>query len=89
MYGTATAPLYDLTQYQGKLPIAFVAGTTDELGNPTDVQWLYEQLGSENVVFYESYPLGHLSFFLGSDVSWFTEDVMPLIDQYSTNAFTQ
>ena len=53
-------------------------GSDDKLANPTDAAWLRDQLG-DNVVFYEEYKLGHLSFTMALDMSWFTNDIVPLI----------
>lgn len=33
------------------------------------------------------YNLGHLSFALAKDMSWFSVDALGLIDQYSTNVY--
>jgi len=48
-----------------------IVGLDDELADPADAQWAYEQIKS-NVVFYKEYSLGHLSFFTAKDFSYFT-----------------
>ena len=68
------------------IPTALVVGTYDKLADTSDAAWLNEQIKS-NVVFYEEYPLGHLSFVIAKDMSWFTNDVVNLIGQYATNVF--
>ena len=34
------------------------------------------------VIFYQEYMLGHSSFIVGKDMSYFTEDAMRFIDKY-------
>jgi len=74
------------------VPIALFGGLEDELGDPTDVEWLRNRLG-DNVVFYKQYPfLGHMTFAIGIDMSFFQVDAMALIKQYnplSQQAFLQ
>lgn len=74
------------------MPIALFGGLEDELGDPTDVEWLRNRLG-DNVVFYKQYPfLGHMTFAIGIDMSFFQVDAMALIKQYnplSQQAFLQ
>ena len=36
---------------------------------------------------HQVYPLGHLSFTLAKDMTYFREDVMNLVGQYATNSF--
>jgi len=74
-------PIHDLS-----IPVAVFSGSYDKLADPTDVATLVEQLGS-NVVFNKQYPLGHLSFALAKDMSWFSGDAVSVINQYATNAF--
>ena len=51
----------------------------DEQGCPIDVDWVYDQLkGNGNVVFYKQYRLGHLSFAVAKDMTFFTVDAMNL-----------
>jgi len=67
------------------VPTALVSGSYDKLADPTDVAWLNDQLS--NVVFAQEYPLGHLSFSLAKDMTWFSQDVMGVINKYATNDF--
>ena len=64
-----------------------ITGSIDTLGNPIDNAWLEEQI-RDHVVFSGEYYLGHLSFVIAKDMSWFTDDVVDLIDQYATNSFS-
>lgn len=65
--------------------MAVFSGSYDELADPIDVASLVSMLGS-NVVFNQEYPLGHLSFALAKDMTWFTNDVVNVIGQYATNS---
>ena len=67
-------PLQDIS-----IPIALVSGTFDLVADPADVAWLAEQV-AEQVVFNQEYPLGHMSFTLAKDMSWFDGPVLNLID---------
>ena len=84
-YGQNEPPFYDLDMLRGEVPIAFFAGSLDELADETDVQWLYEQLGEENVVYYQTFELGHLTFGEALDMSWFQNDGLDLLSKYATN----
>lgn len=63
-------------------PIGIFGGTKDLLADVKDVEWARDQLGS-NVIFYHQYYLGHLSFAFAKDMSWFSVDVMAIIDHYN------
>jgi len=58
----------------------------DELADPEDVEWLYQQLSATNsVVYYEKYMLGHMSFLIAKDMDYFNVDAISLINKYATN----
>lgn len=57
-------------------------GTYDKLVVPEDAEWLRDQLG-DTVVHYAEYPLGHGTFVIGKDMTWFTQDAMKIISQYN------
>ena len=81
-YNHSTPPAYPLENIHG-VPIALFGGLEDELADQTDVEWLKDRLGS-NVVYYKQYPkLGHMTFAIGSDMSFFQEDAMALIREYN------
>jgi len=85
VYGQSSAPAVPLADMT--VPTALVSGSYDPLGDPTDVAWLADQL--KNItVFNQEYPLGHLSFTLAKDMSWFSDDVMGVINKYATNDFS-
>lgn len=81
-YGSSTPPEYPLDQIPTSIPIAMFAGRLDLLGNPTDVHWLKRQLG-DRVVFFKEYELGHLSFSVAKDMSYWTRDAMKLLKEYA------
>ena len=60
-----------------------MAGTLDELGDPVDVDWLRNQL-EDQIVFVQNYVLGHMSFAIGKDMSFFQVDAINLIKKYNT-----
>lgn len=76
-YGTSTPPLINLGNISG-VPIALMVGKTDLLGDPEDNQWLLRQLGS-NVIAYNLYDYGHITFFIGKDMKYL-EDVNVLLN---------
>ena len=82
IYGSVEPPKIPLENF--KVPVALIQGDTDRLADPTDVEWLNSQIES-HVVFRKMYSLGHLSFTLAKDMSWFNEDVVDLMSQYATN----
>ena len=57
----------------------------DKLATPEDVKWLYEELEKNgNVVFYKVYPkMGHLSFMVAKDYSWFDEPFQIILNNYN------
>ena len=64
-----------------QVPVAIFAGTDDVLADATDAQWIRDTIGS-NVVHYEEIAAGHLTFLVGKDMSYFTNNVMSLLQQY-------
>jgi len=74
---TQEIPLDSIT----KVPIAVFVGSDDIVATPTDGEWTVEQIG--NAVFhYQVINGGHLSFVVGKDMTWFSNDVMNIIKQY-------
>jgi hypothetical protein len=65
------------------IPIAFFVGTHDGLATPGNNRWAKAKLDiGNNVVFYKEYELSHLSFLVAKDMSYFTEDVLPVLAKY-------
>lgn len=79
-YGQESPPDYDLSLI--KFPVGIFSGDTDLMADPTDVKWTAQQL-NHNLVFNKEYHLGHLSFAIAKDMSFFTEDVMNLVNKYN------
>ena len=86
-YGTVIPPKVPLEQLG--IPTALFVGSSDNLATVEDNEWLVTQLNEDVLIWHEVYPLGHLSFTLAKDMSFFTEDVMALVNQYASNSFDQ
>lgn len=80
IYGQEEVPEIDLSKISG-VPIALFVGTTDLLGDPEDNYWLKEQLG-QNLVAFNTYNYGHITFFIGKEVAYLT-DVVELLQKYN------
>mmetsp|Transcript_2133 Transcript_2133/g.2435 ORF Transcript_2133/g.2435 Transcript_2133/m.2435 type:complete len:418 (-) Transcript_2133:81-1334(-) len=76
VYGQKTSPEYDLSKVK-ETKIIQIYGSADLLADPQDSAWLNEQLGS-NVIHYEEYKLGHMSFLLANDMQYF-HDVIKIL----------
>jgi hypothetical protein len=75
-YGQEDPPTIDLSKIQGS-KIIQIGGTKDRLANSIDTAWLNQQLGS-NVMYFKEYALGHMSFLLANDMTYF-HDVLDLL----------
>lgn len=84
-YGTFNPPEVPLGNLS--IPTGLFIGIYDNLATVKDNEWLVQQLNPEVLVWDQTYPLGHLSFALAKDMSYFTEDVMALVGKYATNGF--
>lgn len=84
MYGSLEPPIIPLGDL--RVPVAMVQGSSDKLADELDVQWLYDQI-TDQVVYRQEYNLGHLSFSLAKDMTWFQEGVVGVINQYATNVY--
>ena len=87
LYNSIKPPLVPLEKLS--IPTALFVGEYDNCATVADNEWLVTQLNPDVLVWDQVYPLGHLSFSLAKDMSFFTEDVMNLVNQYSTNSFAQ
>ncbi|TNV78929.1 hypothetical protein FGO68_gene5820 [Halteria grandinella] len=84
-YGQSTPPEYPLEKIN--VPVGMFVGLEDELGDPEDCRWLHNKI-SKTVTYYKEYPfLGHMTFAIGKDMSFFQVDAINLIKQYATNSF--
>merc|ERR1711935_473480 len=79
-YGQATPPDYDMKNL--KFPIAVMSGSDDKMANPTDVAWTVNQF-KDQVIFNHQYEMGHMSFAIGKEMSWFTVDAMAIVNHYN------
>ena len=79
-YGQTTPPMIDLTTITG-IPIAIIAGAKDRLSTVQDARWAKEKL-FKVLVHYKEYELGHLSYFISKDMTYFSKDVMRLLEKY-------
>lgn len=81
-YGQPTPPMYDLSEIT--IPVAIYHGDVDDLADPWDVAWLINKEESKlnTVVYSHMYHLGHGSFLLAKDMSWFTLDLLSVISKY-------
>ena len=74
---TDLIPLENITE----VPVAMYTGNVDILADLTDSRWTRDRIG-DNVVHYEEIDAGHLTFMVGKDMTYFTEGVMGLLQQY-------
>lgn len=79
-YNQDSAPDVNL-QAISTVPIAMFVGSSDELADVTDNRWAKTQM-EKVLVHYKEYPLGHLSFMIAKDMSYF-DDVMGLVAKYN------
>ena len=74
---TTQYPLENITE----VPVAIFTGLFDPLADLTDARWTRDTIGKQ-VVHYEEIPAGHLTFLIGKDMTYFTQNVMGLLKQY-------
>ena len=80
VYNSSEPKEYDIKSIED-FPIALFSGSEDRLANPEDVEWLRKELGENCVknIVYDG--MGHTTFMIAKDMSWFN-DVVELIDMY-------
>lgn len=76
-YGQRRPPQYNLGLLD--FPIAIFSGDLDTLADPKDVKWTASQL-QKNLVFNHEYHADHNTFMIGKDMSYFTREVMHLLN---------
>lgn len=74
IYGQPEPPLIEYQNIKD-IPIVMIVGAVDQLVNYQDTRIVHEKM-KDTVVFYKEYELGHLSFFVAKDMTYFTQDVM-------------
>ena len=78
-YGQPLPPVWDLKNV--KIPIRLIAGSSDLLADPTDVNWLWNNLPSNVKTFFKTYNSGHVTFLWGLDVSPWMNDVFKMLEE--------
>ena len=81
IYHQIEPPEYDLKTIQN-FPIMLITGDKDRLATPDDVRWLYNELKSNVIYFHIASNMGHLSFLIGNDFSWFDEPLEIILEEY-------
>jgi len=76
VYGQDTPPLINLANIS-QVPIAMFVGTKDQLATLDDNRVTKESL--KTLTFYREYALGHMSFLIAKDMTYFTTDVMSIL----------
>lgn len=79
-YGQPTPPDYDLSKLD--FPIAIFSGSLDNVTPPEDIKWLSKKL-EKQTIYNKEYRLGHISFLFGKDMSYFTNDLMNIMNKYN------
>ena len=82
IYKQPEPPVFDLKKIRG--PIALFYGGSDRFAPVVNVEWIVDTLTEGTIVeqfFYEEF--GHNSWFLSRDMSFVTQDLIPLIKTYS------
>ena len=84
LYHQITPPEYNLNLIKD-FPIMLLGGEMDKLGTPEDIKWLKSELEKNyNVVYYKIFKnMGHLSFMVGKDFSWFDEPFKIIMSKYA------
>jgi lysosomal acid lipase/cholesteryl ester hydrolase len=77
-YGQSTPPAFPLKSI--KVPVAKFTGNSDKLGDVIDNAWLSTQI-KDVLVFDKIYDYGHLTFFIGKDLSWLG-DALDILQKY-------
>ena len=84
LYHQSIPPIYDLSVIKD-FPIMLIGGELDKLGTPEDVKWLNFELSKNgNVIYFKIFPnMGHLSFMVAKDFSWFEEPYQIIMNQFT------
>ena len=80
-YGQDTPPEYALGDID--FPVAIMGGELDLLSNQSDLDWSQAQLKKTTNIFYQQYYLGHMSFAIAKDMSFFTVDAMAILNHHN------
>jgi lysosomal acid lipase/cholesteryl ester hydrolase len=84
IYKSLEPPEYNLDNITN-FKFIFISGGEDKLSSTVDVDWLHSKLVDKNIfLLNKSYSqMGHISFLMGNDVSWFREvlDVLKYVEE--------
>ena len=81
IYHQIEPPEYDLSKIKD-IPIMLIGGENDKLSTREDIRWLINEL-KENVIYYKIIEkMGHLSFMVGKDFTWFDDILKILLKDY-------
>lgn len=69
-YNSPTPKQYDLSKING-VPVIICVGKNDKLTHIDDVRWLKNQIGQDVFSYYEFDHMGHSSFLINNDITWF------------------
>lgn len=64
-----------------KIPIAMFEGKADKLADPIDAKWTADTIG-KSIVHYQEIEGGHLTFMIAKDMSYWSNDVMSILQKY-------
>jgi lysosomal acid lipase/cholesteryl ester hydrolase len=83
LYHQIEPPEYDLSVIKD-FPIMLIGGELDKLGTPDDIRWLNDELSkNDNVIYFKILPsMGHLSFMVAKDFSWFDEPFQIIMEKF-------
>ena len=82
IYHQISPPEYDLKLIKD-IPIMLIGADKDKLATIEDIKWLKDEL-KENVIYYKIVEnMGHLSFMIGKDFSWFDEPLKIIMDKFN------
>lgn len=62
-----------------KFPVSVFSGSADGIATPVDTVWTTDQF-KDKIVFQKEYNLSHFSFVTAQDMSYFTKDVMAVLN---------
>jgi pimeloyl-ACP methyl ester carboxylesterase len=71
-----------------KVPTAIIVAREDTVATPIDAEWTASQIGP-SVVHFQEIAGGHVTYIIGKDMSYFTNDVMGLLATYNPSEFNQ
>ena len=63
------------------VPVAMLVGKQDDMTGLEDPRWAKNHIG-DNMVYYEEIEANHFSFMLGKDMTYMTETVIDLLQEY-------